>query len=154
MRESQVWTQWWQRETMKTQNLREENSAFAKAAERWQLLKPEVPRRDLLGRKLKNAQTSFIYQKLLSYIADSWNISFTACACQLQCTWGQFLLSACRGNWDHTDCASLHHSCSRARQGDTTKRLFIICCTSSPRKQKSSICAHLICHIREHCLFV
>lgn len=53
---------------MKTQKLRKENSVFAKAAERWQLLKLEVPRRDLLERKLKNAQTSFIYQKLLSYV--------------------------------------------------------------------------------------
>lgn len=31
-------------------------------------MKLEVPRRDLLERKLKNAQTSFIYQKLLSYV--------------------------------------------------------------------------------------
>lgn len=52
---------------MKTQKLQRENSVFAKAAERGKFLKLEVPRRPLLERKLKNAQTFFIYQKLLSY---------------------------------------------------------------------------------------
>lgn len=33
-------------------------------------MKLQVPKRDLLERKLKNAQTSFIYQKLLSYMSQ------------------------------------------------------------------------------------
>lgn len=127
---------------MQTQKLWKQNSVFAKAAAKWQLLKLEVPRSTLLERNLKTAQNSVIYQNLLSCMFQHL-LQYFIYWLHLS-AWGtlsQLHILDCRGHWDYMNYVWLYYNLSRARQGETTKRLFIIYCTSSPRKQKSSICS-------------
>lgn len=109
------------------------------------------PQKRFIGKEAKECTTSFIYQKLLSYMAQQMAGVFNLLIVPASSNGGQ--ASSCSRPVEGTETTQTEPQSpprSRARQGDTTKRLFIICCTSTPTKQKSSICAHLICHTREH----